>query len=106
VPTWRCWTGGYARRSADTGAVYLDCECSFADLDGLEFVAKIDVERDDRQGEKNVVKGAVGPEHKDYAALMHGGHGAAPVTGGGSGSPLPPPAATRASVPTRPAWAQ
>ena len=160
------WTGGYARRSADTGAVYLDCEYSvldgpyarrklwtliglhsekgdawmkmgrafikgilnsahglraeddsraaqakrriesFADLDGLEFVAKIDVERDDRQGEKNVVKGAVGPEHKDYAALMHGGHGAAPVTGGGSGSPLPPPAAARASVPTRPAWAQ
>jgi hypothetical protein len=48
----------------------------------------------------------VGPEHKDYAALMHGGHGAAPVTGGGSGSPLPPPAAARASVPTRPAWAQ
>ena len=172
------WTGGYAKRSDDTGSVYLDCEftvtegpfarrkiwtliglhsekgdqwfkmgramikgilnsafgleatdespaaqtkrriASFADLDGLEFIGKIDVQHDAQHGEKNVLKAAIGPEHKDYAALMHGVINSARVgTGGGtpggaSAAPLPPaaptqaPAVPRASVPTRPAWAQ
>ena len=96
---------------------------SFADLDGLEFLGKIDVERDLNNGDKNVVKGAIGPEHKDYAALMHGVPSAVRVgtsggpTGGGSAPPAfapPSQAATgahgagpaRNTVPTRPAWAQ
>ena len=95
---------------------------SFADLDGLEFLGKIDVERDLNNGDKNVVKGAIGPEHKDYAALMHGVPSAVRVgtsgpTSGGSAPPAfaPPSQAAagahgagpaRNTVPTRPAWAQ
>ena len=95
---------------------------SFADLDGLEFLAKIDIERDQSNGDKNVVKGAIGPEHKDYAALMHGVPSAVRVgtsggpTGGGSApafATAPQSAAgvhgigpTRNTVPTRPSWAQ
>jgi hypothetical protein len=174
------WTSGYAKRSDDTGSVYLDCEftvtegpfarrkiwtliglhseksdqwfkmgramikgilnsafglqaldespvaqakrriASFADLDGLEFLAKIDVELDAQRGEKNVLKAAIGPEHKDYAAIMQGvpnsvrvGTGSASGNGGGTGgasapppAAMPSPAAQRAGVPTRPAWAQ
>ena len=96
---------------------------SFADLDGLEFLAKIDVEPDPQMGEKNVLKAAIGPEHSQYAALMQGAVQAVRVGTGGpdSGSSsggAPPataianraavsaPAPARATIPTRPSWAQ
>ncbi len=43
---------------------------SFADLDGLEFIARVDVEKDAKGADRNVVKQAVEPDHKDYASLM------------------------------------
>lgn len=46
---------------------------SLGELSGLEFVAKIGVERDkDRPDEpgRNVIKAAVGPNHAEYAQLM------------------------------------
>jgi hypothetical protein len=42
----------------------------FADLDGLEFVARIDVGTDANGDERNEIRAAVTPDHKDYAALM------------------------------------
>ena len=45
---------------------------SFAQLDGIEFVAKIDVENDENGGEKNVIKTAITKEHKNYHQLMTG----------------------------------
>jgi hypothetical protein len=42
----------------------------FADLDGLEFVARIDVGSDTNGEEKNEIRSAVTPDHKEYAALM------------------------------------
>jgi len=42
----------------------------FADLDGLEFVAKIDIGTDTNGEEKNEIRAAVTPDHKEYAALM------------------------------------
>jgi hypothetical protein len=42
----------------------------FADLDGLEFVARIDIGTDTNGEDKNEVRSAVTPDHKDYAALM------------------------------------
>lgn len=47
----------------------------FADLDGLEFVARIDVGADANGDEKNDIRAAVTRDHKEYAAVM-GGHGA------------------------------
>ncbi len=42
----------------------------FADLDGIEFVARIDVGTDANGDDKNEIRSAVTPDHKDYAAIM------------------------------------
>ena len=87
----------------------------FHELDGLEFVARIDVEKDGRGELKNVVKLAVEPDHPDYARGT-GGSGAtgAPtrptVASFASQAPTAaPPAAApaqRPAAPGKPAWAQ
>jgi hypothetical protein len=80
----------------------------FADLDGIEFLARVDVEKDAKGENRNVVKLAVEPDHKDYAALM----GMAPKvpTGGSSASSAQatPSHATpqRPAATGKPAWAQ
>jgi len=87
----------------------------FGDLDGLEFVARFDIEKDAKGEDKNTIKSVIEPDHKDYAAIM----GVAPKVnlGGQSGAPAaataaaytPAPATTRPaqSVPSgKPAWAQ
>jgi hypothetical protein len=91
----------------------------FGDLDGLEFAARIDIEKDGRGEDRNTVKAAVEPDHRDYALIM----GVVPKTGtgnpgGNSGAPAavaapsytPPAAVARpaqSSVPSgKPAWAQ
>ena len=48
----------------------------FADLDGIEFVARIDVGTDANGDDKNEIRSAVTPDHKDYAQIM----GAVPQT--------------------------
>jgi hypothetical protein len=42
----------------------------FSDLDGLEFVARIDVGEDNNGEPKNEIRNAVSPDHRDYAQLM------------------------------------
>jgi hypothetical protein len=56
----------------------------FADLDGIEFVARIDIGKDSNDEEKNDIRKALTREHKDYAAAMGGnaaptGYAPAPV---------------------------
>ncbi|PCJ29624.1 MAG: hypothetical protein COA94_01090 [Rickettsiales bacterium] len=41
---------------------------SLAELDGIEFIAKIDVEIDRDGNDKNVIKTAIDPSHKAYLA--------------------------------------
>ncbi len=83
----------------------------FHELDGLEFIARIDVERDPKGEDRNVIRLAVEPDHPEYARLK----GVPPKThpgGGGSGAPAQPlparavPAAQRPPVTGKPAWAQ
>lgn len=86
----------------------------FADLDGIECVVRIDVEKDQNGDDKNVVKAAIQPDHKEYGQLM----GAVPrvpsPAAPASAAPAPgygAPAATPATgngvaAPARPAWAQ
>ena len=87
----------------------------FHELDGLEFVARIDVEKDGRGELKNVVKLAVEPDHPDYAR----GTGGSGATGAptrptaASFAPQAPTAAPTAAAPAqrptapgKPAWAQ
>ena len=68
---------------------------SFADLDGLEFLVRIDVEKDGRGEDRNVVKTALEPDHRDYAAMM----GSAPHSPAAAPPPRPAPVG-------KPAWAQ
>jgi hypothetical protein len=42
----------------------------FVDLDGLEFVARIDVGADSNGEEKNEIRAALAPNHRDYAQVM------------------------------------
>ena len=73
----------------------------FTDLDGLEFIAKIDVGTDTNGDEKNEIRTAVTPDHKEYATLM-----------GMAGAAAQAPAQTRSAQPSmpkpgvRPSWAQ
>ena len=89
----------------------------FHELDGLEFIARIDIEKDGRGESKNVVKMAVEPGEPEYAALMAGA-GFIPNRTAGSPTAVPPahPATVPTAVPTaaagrpavsgKPAWAQ
>ena len=83
----------------------------FHELDGIEFLARVDVEKDAKGLDRNVVKLAVEPDHPEYAKLM----GVPPKTTGGgtSGAPAQPAApayqaapAQRAPVTGKPSWAQ
>lgn len=42
----------------------------FVELDGIEFLAKLDIELDQHGQPRNVIKVAIQPDHKDYARLM------------------------------------
>jgi hypothetical protein len=54
----------------------------FAELDGIEFIARMDIGSDTNGEDKNEVRSAVTPSHRDYAQLIgHGG--AAPMQGYG-----------------------
>ena len=81
----------------------------FHELDGIEFLARVDVEKDAKGENRNVVKLAVEPDHKDYASLM-GVASVAPAAGGSTGAPAPTApqqaATQRPAVPGKPAWAQ
>lgn len=85
----------------------------FHELDGLEFLARVDVEKDAKGGDRNVVKLAVEPDHPDYARLMGvpaRGHGApsAPTVRAAAApahSPAPATAATTRAPTGKPAWA-
>jgi len=43
---------------------------SFADLEWIEFAARIDIEQDQDGNYRNVIKHAIDPSHKDYKAVM------------------------------------
>ena len=54
----------------------------FADLDGIEFIARMDIGSDTNGEDKNEVRSAVTPSHRDYAQFMGFG-AAAPMQGYG-----------------------
>jgi len=66
-----------------------------ADLDGIEFVARLDVERDAKGDDRNAIKQGITPDHKAYAVVM-----------GAMGATAPVPVASTQAVAGRPSWAQ
>ena len=78
----------------------------FSELDGIEFLAKVEIEKDAKGEDRNILGQVIEPDHKDYAAHMGGvPRAAAPA----SSASYPPPAAAptaRPAVAGKPAWAQ
>ena len=86
------------------------CISGFADLDGIEFIARIGVGKDASGEEKNEIRGAITPDHREYAQLMGT---ARPQSSGNGGSGQGSPATAQPSQPTsapgvtgRPKWAE
>ena len=82
----------------------------FADLDGIAFLAKIDVGKDQNGDAKNELRFAVTPDHKDWQAFQESGGVWRPA---GIATTASAPAATAATTgsapatnPNRPTWAQ
>ncbi len=76
----------------------------FGELDGLVFIGRVDIEKDSRGDDRNTIRQAIEPDHKDYARLMSG----IPSTGTAtpaSASPSTPAASARAPI-SKPSWAQ
>lgn len=72
----------------------------FRDLDGLEFLARVDVGEDAGGDPKNEIRKAITPDHRDYARHMGGGVAAAPA----ASAPAAAPAQPKSGI--RPTWAQ
>lgn len=67
----------------------------FADLDGIEFLAKITTKKDQNEELRNEIRFAITPDHKDYKSVM------------GSIAPaMKTQTAPAASAANRPAWAR
>lgn len=161
------WTGGYATRNPESGAVYLACEYivlegeyakrkvwsniglysqknnnawgnmgrsfirailnsarglsgkdnspqaqtlrrinGLSDLDGIEFVAKIDVGKDQYDNDRNEIKLAITPDHKDYGFVM----GQVPTVANAGTTQAPAGQQTQQGQPAnatgKPSWAQ
>ena len=77
----------------------------FADLDGIEFVAKIDVGTDTNGDPKNEIRNAVTPDHKEYAGVMGPVAQSFGFENGGAAQTAAQPAAAPAAG-MRPSWAQ
>ncbi len=80
----------------------------FADLDGIEFLAKIDVGKDQNGDPKNEIRFAVTHNHRDWEAYQQAGGQWCPGAPAASATQASAtqPAAPRPANPNRPAWAQ
>ena len=127
---------GISEKDKSPQAAQARCIGGLADLDGIEFLARIDVEKDQHDDPKNVIKFVITPDHKEYRNPRNGGgtSGAppaappAPAANGGwqqngppAGQPVPqqpyqppappaqqyqPPQQQGQEIPQRPQWAQ
>lgn len=70
-------------------------------LDGVEFAARIDIEKDQNGDDKNVIKLAITPDNKEYASLMGAVSGAASAPQSNSDQ-----SASASSASNLPSWAQ
>jgi len=84
----------------------------FADLDGIEFLARIDTGKDANGDAKNEIRFAVTPDHKDWQAYLGAGNSWRPraVQAQAQAAPAQAPAGqpqqAAPASPARPAWAR
>ena len=71
---------GFSSKDESIGAKAARKIKGFGDLNGIEFVARIDVEKDKDTDElRNVIKAAVTKDHKDYAGHDSGYYAGTPA---------------------------
>lgn len=78
----------------------------FQDLDGIEFLAKIEVGKDGRGDDKNEIKNAITPEHKDYQGFAASNGHAMPAAPAQSQAQPAQQQAAEPVNPNKPSWAQ
>lgn len=88
----------------------------FVEIDGLEFVVRVDIEKDDQGDERNVVKVAIEPDHPEYAntkelaskpsVSVAAQANTTPSSAAGQTHTRVAPVSQRAPVSGKPAWAQ
>jgi hypothetical protein len=78
----------------------------FSELDGIEFLAKVEIEKDAKGEDRNVIGQVIEPDHKDYAAHMGGAARTSSAPATASYAPSTPAATARPAVAGKPAWAQ
>ncbi len=61
---------GISSRDTSDAAVKARKIDNFKPLDGIEFVARIDVTKDPRGESRNEIRTAITPDHKDYVKVM------------------------------------
>lgn len=84
------------------------------ELDGIEFIAQLDIEKDGKGEDRNVVKHAIEPDHPGYAAMRGQLMSPSPMSAPRASvqppqtQPQPgyPQSATRPEQSGKPAWAQ
>ena len=71
---------GFTEKDTSAGAVAARQIQSFSELDGIEFVARIEVEKNKETGmEYNVIRAALTKDHKDYAGHDSGYYAGTPA---------------------------
>ena len=118
VGSMRGWVSSATKAQVATKAQAARRISSFADLEGLEFLARIDLGTDANGEAKNEIRMAVTPDHRDYAAAM-GQHAMAAARYAPQAAPAPvaqgafptAAAASHAAPPAngadpRPTWAR
>ena len=88
------------------GATPLICSVIGDDLEGIEFIGKVDWDKDQNGQDKCVIKSAITAEHKDYAAYVNGSAPSVSPAPGTSTVNAYAQATGRSPVPGRPSWAQ
>lgn len=73
----------------------------FHELDGLVFLARVDIEKDSRGQAHNLIKVAIEPDHPEYAQWM----GEVPESQPGD-APTPAPTVEQEGAMNKPSWAQ
>jgi hypothetical protein len=76
------------------------------ELDGLEFLARVDIEKDPKGQDRNVIKVAIEPDHPEYAKWMGGAAKARVVAGAIVAAAPTAPVAQSSAVTGKPSWAQ
>ncbi|CAK0781789.1 DUF669 domain-containing protein [Gammaproteobacteria bacterium] len=87
---------GFSPKDNRPEAVKARCIRGFGDLNGLEFVVRVGIEKDQHGDDRNCMAQVIEPNHKDYAAVMAG----ASPSPANSSSPAAPGRSTG-----KPVWA-